>query len=100
VIDAGTESSVRTIVRSTTVTLTGGAETGTVTEGLFRGTERRAPMRWIEDLFGISPDGGSGLTELLIALALVLVIAAGCILMNVFGSRSALRRILRRDLRD
>jgi hypothetical protein len=27
-------------------------------------------MRWIEQLFGISPDGGTGLTELLIVVAL------------------------------
>lgn len=27
-------------------------------------------MRWIEQLFGISPDGGIGLTELLIFVAL------------------------------
>ena len=27
-------------------------------------------MRWIEQLFGISPDGGTGLTELLIFVAL------------------------------
>ena len=31
-------------------------------------------MDWIERLFGISPDGGNGLTELLIILALFAVV--------------------------
>ena len=56
-------------------------------------------MHWIEELFGFSPDGGSGLTELLIALALVLLIVAACVSQNLFGTRTALRRIVRRDSR-
>jgi hypothetical protein len=29
---------------------------------------------WIESTFGVSPDGGNGLTEALIALSIVLVV--------------------------
>lgn len=57
-------------------------------------------MHWIEDLLGFSPDAGSGLTEMLVALALVLLIVAACVRMNVFGARTALRRIRQRKSRD
>ena len=33
-------------------------------------------MEWIETLFGLSPDAGSGLTEMLIALAVILALVA------------------------
>jgi hypothetical protein len=33
-------------------------------------------MDWIEELFGLSPDSGTGVTETLIALAVVLALIA------------------------
>ena len=33
-------------------------------------------LDWIEELFGLSPDGGSGATEMLIATAIVLAVVA------------------------
>ena len=33
-------------------------------------------MDWIEELFGLSPDAGTGLTEMLIALAVILALVA------------------------
>jgi len=54
-------------------------------------------MDWIERLFGISPDGGTGLTELLIALALVMAVVVTCFALNLFGLRTGtLRRIFKR----
>jgi hypothetical protein len=75
-------------------------DSGRVLTDSFAARSRGAPMHWIEDFLGFSPDAGSGLTELLIALALVVLIVAACIGMNAFGARTALRRILRRNLRD
>ena len=33
-------------------------------------------LDWIEELFGLSPDGGSGATEMLIVTAIVLAVVA------------------------
>jgi hypothetical protein len=49
-------------------------------------------MDWIERLFGISPDGGSGLTELVIGLALVMALVVCAVGTNLFGVRTATRR--------
>jgi hypothetical protein len=32
-------------------------------------------MNWMEELFGVSPDGGSGIAELTLVLGLALVVA-------------------------
>jgi hypothetical protein len=32
-------------------------------------------MNWLETVFGISPDGGNGMAELLVALLIALVLA-------------------------
>lgn len=53
-------------------------------------------MDWIERLFGISPDGGNGLTELLIGVALALGVVVVAISANLFGIRARLRRVIRR----
>jgi hypothetical protein len=49
-------------------------------------------MDWIERFFGFSPDNGSGLTETLIGLCLVVLLLCLLIAFNVFGLRSRLRR--------
>jgi len=46
-------------------------------------------MDWLEELFGISPDAGSGTLEATIAAAVVLVVLAA-----VFGIRA---RVARRE---
>jgi hypothetical protein len=54
---------------------------------------------WIERLFGISPDGGSGLTETLVALAVglaVFVAGTAVFLRGRGGSRPWLLMVLRR----
>jgi hypothetical protein len=33
-------------------------------------------MNWLETLFGLSPDGGNGTTEMVIALGILLALAA------------------------
>lgn len=53
------------------------------------------PMDWIEKLFGISPDGGDGSTEVLVVLA-VSIVLAGVILWRVPFLRTAARRLLQR----
>jgi hypothetical protein len=52
-------------------------------------------MDWIEKLFGISPDGGDGSTEVLVVLA-VSIVLAGVILWRVPFLRTAARRLLQR----
>ena len=54
-------------------------------------------MDWIERLFGISPDRGSGLTELLIVLALAMTLLVVAFSINLFGVRTRVRRLRRRD---
>lgn len=43
-------------------------------------------MNWIESVFGLSPDGGDGTTEMLIAVAIALSLAM------VFSGRTLLAR--------
>jgi hypothetical protein len=50
-------------------------------------------MTWIEDFFGISPDGGNGMFEALLLVAVALILFAA--LVRVRRVRSA-----RRDRRD
>jgi hypothetical protein len=55
-------------------------------------------MDWIERLFGISPDGGNGFTEVLITFCVVFALVVVFLSFNVFGIRSALaRRVFRRS---
>jgi hypothetical protein len=53
-------------------------------------------LDWIEKLVGISPDGGSGLTEFLIGLTLVFGLAFLFLAADLFGLRTALVRRFRR----
>jgi hypothetical protein len=57
---------------------------------------REVVLDWIEKLFGISPDGGSGLTEFLIGLTLAFGLAVLFLAADLFGLRTALVRRLRR----
>jgi len=52
-------------------------------------------MDWIEQLFGASPDGGDGTTELLIVLASTIVLA-GVIINRVPWLRERFLRLVRR----
>jgi hypothetical protein len=55
--------------------------------------ERETNMDWIEQLFGISPDGGDGTTEAMIAVAVGIAIA---VVLYVRGSqlRTFIRNLL------
>jgi hypothetical protein len=54
-------------------------------------------MDWIERIFGISPDGGSGATELLIGICLAVGLAVAMLSLNAFGLTARLkRRIMKR----
>jgi hypothetical protein len=54
-------------------------------------------MDWIERIFGISPDGGSGATELLIGICLAVGLTVAMLSLNAFGLRARLkRRIMKR----
>jgi hypothetical protein len=55
--------------------------------------EWRPPMDWIEQLFGISPDGGDGSTEAIIVAVCCTIV----VMLIVF--RQPLRRFLRRGTR-
>jgi hypothetical protein len=57
---------------------------------------REVVLDWIEKLVGISPDGGSGLTEFLIGLTLFLGLAVLFLAADLFGVRTALVRRFRR----
>jgi hypothetical protein len=48
-------------------------------------------MDWIERLFGVSPDGGDGTTELMYLIAFVAIVAA-------FAWRRGLRAFINRTL--
>jgi hypothetical protein len=56
-------------------------------------------MDWIEQLFGASPDGGDGTTELLIVLASTIVLA-GVIISRVPWLRERFLRLVRRGPAD
>jgi hypothetical protein len=51
-------------------------------------------MDWIERIFGISPDGGDGTTELLFVVAAVAI--AAILLMRIGQVRDYARRALQR----
>ena len=46
-------------------------------------------MDFIERLFGISPDNGSGLTEIAIVVALVAVVCLSCVLRAYWKRRTS-----------
>lgn len=58
-------------------------------------------MDWIEQLFGFSPDGGNGTTEMQIAtgVALLALFLASLALRRP-GAREALKRLLPRHVRS
>ena len=49
-------------------------------------------MDWIEKIFHVSPDGGSGLTEMLILGGLVLVVGSASIRLVMSRARRRRRR--------
>ena len=51
-------------------------------------------MNWLETVFGISPDGGNGMAELLVALLVALVLATGVVARRWFarGRRTKIAR--------
>jgi hypothetical protein len=51
-------------------------------------------MNWIEQVFGLSPDGGDGTTEVMIVLTACVLVGA-LIYARVPGVRSYVRNLLR-----
>jgi hypothetical protein len=49
-------------------------------------------MDWIERIFDISPDGGDGTTEVLVALVVVMGVVVAALVANLFGIRLRLRQ--------
>jgi hypothetical protein len=49
-------------------------------------------MDWIERLFGVSPDGGNGSTEVLVAFVVVMGVVVAALAANPFGIRRRLRQ--------
>lgn len=50
-------------------------------------------MDWIERVFGVSPDGGNGMAEMVLAVVIALVLAAGiAVARRSLQSRASRRR--------